>query len=873
MSESTTSDNLRTSRPLESNEDKLEADFYSVYEESVRPDTATNGLQPSQTSEDKVVGASGHEEVEPGVEVTKHDSAKSSLIANQPMQALEADPEIDTGLKTETKADPEIDSKIVSTIDPEVETEADPSADPSADPLTDSSADPIADSRVDPTADLKSDPTTDTTGSKSDPTTKSKIDPITDTTDAKIDPTTNYKTIPITSSKIDPTADSEEEADSDVSLSAYGEQSEENAALEPAPGSPPVSIAKLEAADSPNEIEQHTAHAPLHANLQDGPPPLPSRDLKGKLKSTTPQPTPVHAVPPPLAEELKSESFRKSIAALNVNSKTPPPVPPRTSHNRSVSADFDLVISRFQDNEDEYMSKDDVTQENLQEGARVLKSSYTAFLETIGPSKEVHETTQDDEDDRELMTVDWPFWTRLVSNYAEVAKKDSVKLEQEIARGIPPQVRGIIWQLLSSSKSKEIDDEYARLKDLESPHEKAIERDLSRTSFIPKEKVMSLFQVLKAYSLHDPDVGYTQGMAFVATALLLNVETDSEAFGLLISLMKGYGLRELFLPNMPGLHIKLHQFDRLIEENSPSLYNHLARQGVRSSMYASQWFLTCFAYRFPLCFVLRILDVVFVEGLEAILKFALVLMIKNEKTLITLQFDQLLEFLKNGLFAHYLKSSEVSRDDSRSTFPLMYKTPSLENDGSGTSQGSNEAYAVDVFVKDAMHEVKITPISLRRYIAEYEEIHLLESQKEAQMDSLRIKNKQLHNEVRKLERDHTVLNREHINIANELIENRLALETLQDQNRDLQSEVQQLKVQLQDEIRKQSLPNPDSQIPTDIRADLKETMARNLEVMSANQELQERTVELERELLNAKRQISKENRNPANWKTLRKVWK
>ncbi|SCU99118.1 LAFA_0G22100g1_1 [Lachancea sp. 'fantastica'] len=675
----------------------------------------------------------------------------------------------------------------------------------------------------------------------------------------------------------------ENDSGSEVSLSAYGDEAEidvsantereaeENLAAEtveePHNGDRPASVIEEPSNVPEKEPEESTLmHTTEHGNVQDLPPPLPSRKPSDVLKDT---PQPIHAVPPPLEEELKSDVFRSSIAALNVKSgpPPPPPVPPRSSHKRSVSADFDLVLSRFQENEDDYMSKDDTTQENLQEGARVLKSSYTAFLETVEPSQGLSPQKDDsDEDNDELTTVDWPFWTRLVSNYAEVAKKDSFKLEQEIAGGIPPQVRGIIWQLLSSSKSKEIDVEYANLQSLESPHEKAIERDLSRTAFIPQEKAGSLFGVLKAYSLHDPEVGYTQGMAFVATALLLNVESESEAFGLLISLMVGYGLRELYLPNMPGLHLKLYQFDRLIEENSPSLYNHLARQGVRSSMYASQWFLTCFAYRFPLCFVLRILDVVFVEGLEAILKFASVLMLKNEKVLMTLQFEQLLEFLKNGLFEYYLKTPDGSKSGSG-----IYKISSQEERAVLTEQD----YAVNAFVKDAMHEISITPISLRRYIAEYKEIHLLESQKEAQLDTLRIKNKQLHNEVRKLERDHTVLNREHINIANELIENRLHLETLQDQNQDLQSEVKQLKVQLREEIRKQTLPNPDSQIPTDLRADLKETMARNLEVMNANQELQERIVELEHQLTNARHGKSKTGTaaNTGNWKTLRKVWK
>ena len=40
------------------------------------------------------------------------------------------------------------------------------------------------------------------------------------------------------------------------------------------------------------------------------------------------------------------------------------------------------------------------------------------------------------------------------------------------------------------------------------------------------------------------------------------------------------------------------QFERLIEEYLPVLHVHFLRQGVKSSMFSSQWFLTLFSYRY-----------------------------------------------------------------------------------------------------------------------------------------------------------------------------------------------------------------------------------------------------------------------------------
>src|SRR3984957_13174264 len=111
---------------------------------------------------------------------------------------------------------------------------------------------------------------------------------------------------------------------------------------------------------------------------------------------------------------------------------------------------------------------------------------------------------------------------------------------------------------------------------------------------------------------------------------------EGEAFTLLVKLMNKYGLRDMFIQDMPGLHLHLYQFERLLEDLEPALYCHLRRRSVTPQLYATQWFLTLFAYRFPLQLVLRIYDLILSEGLEAILKFGIVLMQKNAATLLTM---------------------------------------------------------------------------------------------------------------------------------------------------------------------------------------------------------------------------------------------
>ncbi|CCK69822.1 GTPase-activating protein GYP5 KNAG_0D00700 [Huiozyma naganishii CBS 8797] len=506
-------------------------------------------------------------------------------------------------------------------------------------------------------------------------------------------------------------------------------------------------------------------------------------------------------------------------------------------------ADVNLIVNRFRVASEQIGDVNPSVREGIEAGHSLLISSYTQLLSHHDEGSNEEPVAVEDLELKELSTTDWTFWTGVVNNFATVANQSPDKLEEEITRGIPRRIRGIIWQLIASSKSQEIEDLYQTLFSTESSHESNIKRDLQRTNFIPQDKVDSLFNILRVYSIFDPDVGYTQGMAFIATPLLLNCNSEAEAFGLLIALMKNYNVRSFFLPEMPGLMLMMYQFDRLLEENVPTLSNHLQREGVRSSMYATQWFLTVFAYKFPLEFVLRIFDIIFFEGIESLLKFAVNLMIKNEESLVTLRFDKLLTFLKNELFEYYLR--EPSDAESVVQTDLEASVKGMSSAEVVLDHGHAYEYHVDLFVRDAMNDVHITPISLNRYASEYEDLHQLERVKQDEFESLRVKNFQLEKEASKLSHEYALLDEEHISIAKELIQYRLDTETLLDENRDLTKNVETLETQLSDLKAKQSVPNPDAALPVDLRGDLERTMKRNTEVVALNSQLQDRIDDLE----------------------------
>ncbi|KAK9845160.1 hypothetical protein WJX84_009764 [Apatococcus fuscideae] len=181
-----------------------------------------------------------------------------------------------------------------------------------------------------------------------------------------------------------------------------------------------------------------------------------------------------------------------------------------------------------------------------------------------------------------------------------------------------------------------------------------ITRDINRTfpehpQFGFQQGQQALFRVLKAYSLHDLEVGYCQGMAFVAGLLLMYVP-EEPAFRIACRLMslKGPNLRILYLPGMEGLKAMLRMFEWLLHACHPQLKAHLQEHGAAPILYASQWFLTLFSCPFPAPFAARIIDILLIEHRpQILLRVAMAVMAQCEEALLKLHdFEDLITYLK-----------------------------------------------------------------------------------------------------------------------------------------------------------------------------------------------------------------------------------
>ncbi|RAH71592.1 putative GTPase activating protein (Gyp5) [Aspergillus aculeatinus CBS 121060] len=389
--------------------------------------------------------------------------------------------------------------------------------------------------------------------------------------------------------------------------------------------------------------------------------------------------------------------------------------------------------------------------------------------------------------------------------------------------------------------------------------EKTIRRDLgARTSysryFVSQGNQEALFGLCKAYALYDEGVGYAQGMNFIVMPLLFNMD-EAEAFTLLVKLMNHYGLRKMFIQEMPGLHRCLYLFERLLEDFEPALYCHLRRRGVPPQLYATQWFLTLFAYRFPLQLVLRVYDLIFDEGLEnAILKFALAIMRRNADALLEMKdMAPLTTFLKERLFDVY-----IDRQPTPSSI--------LESGFFGSSGAADkEVYRADIMVQDAC-AIPLEPETVSAYTAEWEDKVRTEKEREAELENLKHTVAVQSARIRQLEEQNEASDKEHVQLASELVHIKVENEELTDINDALKMQVKELKI---------VVDKQPAEVEEKLRTEMDRIMQRNLEVQNENRSMVEQMAEMEKELVEAKMKWAEIHENHENlkqkWSDLRKA--
>ncbi|XP_028897487.2 titin homolog isoform X4 [Zeugodacus cucurbitae] len=226
----------------------------------------------------------------------------------------------------------------------------------------------------------------------------------------------------------------------------------------------------------------------------------------------------------------------------------------------------------------------------------------------------------------------------------------AMKLVARLPGGMPPEFRRKLWLSLADKylKSKNVD--WAKEEEKcfcekwrEDDEELGIQivKDLHRTGSNlctgPAGSInqAKLKRILLGYARYNPEVGYCQGFNMLGALILQVMEKEeAESMKVMIYLVEGILPPGYFHGSMGGLQADMAVFRELMQTKLPRLAKHLQKlQGPSENAYeppltnvfTMQWFLTMFCTCLPMSCVLRVWDLVLIEGSDVLLRTALVL--------------------------------------------------------------------------------------------------------------------------------------------------------------------------------------------------------------------------------------------------------
>eukprot|EP00397_Hematodinium_sp_SG-2012_P028822 GEMP01030386.1.p1 GENE.GEMP01030386.1~~GEMP01030386.1.p1 ORF type:complete len:403 (+),score=55.77 GEMP01030386.1:133-1341(+) len=208
------------------------------------------------------------------------------------------------------------------------------------------------------------------------------------------------------------------------------------------------------------------------------------------------------------------------------------------------------------------------------------------------------------------------------------------------------------WRFFLLEEIQLKDCNYKQLASTECNFDAAILRDVNRT--LPKEHAFQkgsgqnyLFRVLRAWAHRLWEIGYCQGLNFLAATLLHVFDMNEElAFECGLALLLRCHLVDYFRPNFPKVGVTVWTFDRLVQAMLPKVYQCLDKYDISAEYYGMSWFLTLFASELPQPHVHRIWDLFLTYGFTSVFQVGLALLYRIQDVLLNLDTDHTLRYLK-----------------------------------------------------------------------------------------------------------------------------------------------------------------------------------------------------------------------------------
>ena len=179
-----------------------------------------------------------------------------------------------------------------------------------------------------------------------------------------------------------------------------------------------------------------------------------------------------------------------------------------------------------------------------------------------------------------------------------------------------------------------------------------ISRDIDRTFYTIKftegNGKKMLFNILAALAFIRPEIGYCQGMNFIAGALINFIDNEEKCFWIFLSFIDNFEMNFLYLKNMPDYSIRVYQLNYFIKEYFPDLSLHFKKNQINPDVFFSKWILTIFSNYLPFDVLYKVWDVFILDKWKAIFKFSLMILDSMKDKLLKMDLVTFSKFIKDN---------------------------------------------------------------------------------------------------------------------------------------------------------------------------------------------------------------------------------
>ena len=169
-----------------------------------------------------------------------------------------------------------------------------------------------------------------------------------------------------------------------------------------------------------------------------------------------------------------------------------------------------------------------------------------------------------------------------------------------------------------------------------------------------------LREILRIFVVERPDIGYVQGLSYIAATLLLQME-KFQAFICLTNIVLSPNILPFYMLDEEKIKTRLNIFNDIFQINLPKLYEHFQKNEILPEHYLLEWFMTLYTRNLFIELAYKIWDIYIIEGITALYKSAIAILTIHEKDYLDMEFSDIMNHIKNLENNNYDEDNFIDR--------------------------------------------------------------------------------------------------------------------------------------------------------------------------------------------------------------------